>query len=57
MRDHLVLEVEEALQIEIFSNPANEDLPPKACAEQFYSSHPELMEKLNVHGSSRGSPK
>jgi hypothetical protein len=39
-------ELNEALQVDILNNPANENLPPSACAEQFYNSHPQLMEKL-----------
>lgn len=62
-------ELNEALQIDIFSNPVNESLPPSACAEQFYNSHPHLMDKLKhpwlvqrltkmiKNGTQRGWPK
>jgi hypothetical protein len=47
MRD-LTLEAElnEALQVDIHTNPTNEGLPPSSCAERFYDSHSALMERL-----------
>jgi hypothetical protein len=42
----LDIEVEEALQLDVFTNPAHEHLEPSACAEQFYNTHPDLMERL-----------
>jgi hypothetical protein len=62
------MRLKETLQIDVYSNPANESLSPSACADEFYRSHPELMDELKrpwivrrltkmiEHGLERGWP-
>jgi hypothetical protein len=39
-------ELNEALQLDVYGNPTNDSQPSSACAEWFYNSHPQLIEKL-----------
>ncbi len=46
MTKPLQVELEDAIQLDVFTNPANRHLPPQSCAEQFYDTHPDLIDKL-----------